>query len=546
MTKLNLGFHPSVVIHGILVCAIIAMMAPWRAFECGPDEGMEFSKALLLLRHPEMAMNAWNDQPWFSTQVLASIFLVSGVQLWLPRLMTCLIVFGTALSLIRLMPTKSNWLHWSCSWLFLWTWPMMPHLAVSSMLELPAFGLATIAAAILPRCPAEWRPWRFVLSGAAFAFAVGIKLTALILLPATLVLIFRVWWVSFRRIGSSQNECCDELQINWWFGPAVAIAVFAAISLLIVWRAPVWDTSLLFGSHLSAGAALEAARYPFAPAELLKAPGVLVGAFLAVYLLWRRRGLWQVCFSVSLLTTVFFIHMLNRPWWYYYTVHFAVPFSVLGGWGVGELIFLAVFTQKNLRGRNEQCITRQTATMLAGLAMSLWIGFQFGNVVDEFQAVAHQDPVNDKEPLKIIDRYASRVNYVFTRDNILAAHAGYLLPPELTVLAKKRFWSGSIDEETVLKIVKEYNCEILILFTHIELNHSQWNDFVSNEYVNVWSNGTQVIFVSKRLDPTPVLDRRMWLDKLGILQMMAMCFSTPAPSDMINHLASYGLCWLCF
>ena len=74
------------------------------------------------------------------------------------------------------------------------TWPNFAGLSLSCMLELPAVALAVIAASLLPRSISEWHFLRFAVSGALFAVAVQIKLTALIVSPAVVISVAIVFW----------------------------------------------------------------------------------------------------------------------------------------------------------------------------------------------------------------------------------------------------------------------------------------------------------------------------------------------------------------
>jgi hypothetical protein len=56
------------------------------AFLIGGDDGLELSKASLLVRKPAEASRMWNDQPWFHTLMTGVLFRILGEKVWIPRL----------------------------------------------------------------------------------------------------------------------------------------------------------------------------------------------------------------------------------------------------------------------------------------------------------------------------------------------------------------------------------------------------------------------------------------------------------------------------
>lgn len=332
------GNYPQAILLVLLAMAFFLGTAPWRALQCGGDEGMEFSKMLLLLRDPELAHLAWNDQPWFYSQVFTSIFTLTGFQPGIPRLATLVIVCSMLLGFRRLMPLGAGWLSLLCSWAFFWCWSGMPLLSVSAMLEVPAFGLAMIAAALSPRDRTEWRGWRFCCVGILLAIAVQIKLTAALVFPALAMKVSWVWWEEMHSQRKAESADARRLSRHWWLGPLVGIGAFGIVFALIVWWSPYWNWSLLLGNHLSAADTRQAEEHRFSPISLLESPGTVVGAVLGVVALWRQRRSSEAIFPVALFGTVFLVHLNFHPWWSYYTVHLAAPLAILGGWGVGELL----------------------------------------------------------------------------------------------------------------------------------------------------------------------------------------------------------------
>lgn len=487
-----------------IAAAFFLWAAPGQALECGPDEGMEFSKILLLLQHPGAVKLVWNDQPWFYTQLVTLVFRITGFQLWIPRLATLIIVVWLLLMFLRLMPKGAGWLHLSIAGLFFWCWPQIPHLAVSAMLELPAFGLAVIAAAVTPRERAEWRTGRFICAGSILAIAVQLKLTALIILPALAMKMLFLWWREIRPQPLAGSDIQESQFSRWWLPPALGCGAFVLLYGLTAWWSPGWDWSQLWGSHVHAGASPEAVLLRFKPQSLLQSPGTLAAVFFAVIVLWRQRRLTEAVFPLVLFVTVFTIHLNHHPWWDYYSVHFAIPLALLGGWGAAELFYVGRHKGYVVSNLKKTAWIKISTFLLGILVLTLWACFELPGGYDATWSVRQQQRVADNDAVNVLKQYHGQVNWIYTKHNILAVQAEYIMPPELTVLPRKRFWTGNTTDDSILAKVKQYRCEILILRKRSELNEKPWVDFVIADYVKVWSDETEAIYVTKHLQIVPL------------------------------------------
>ena len=216
-----------------------------RAIECGPDEGMEFAKALLVARDPGELVKCWNDQPWFSSLVCAKLYALCNFKPWGVRMVTlgiCAVMCGV---LRRLMPRGSGWPHLLFSWLFLWSWPYFSQLCVAAMIDLPAFCLAVIASTVLPRKHEEWRAWRFGVSGILFALAVQVKLTSLLVLPAAIAQTLVVGFDVYRDVRSTRSAKNSTISHIPWLPPLLCFGAFTVTFALIVMASPDWDLKYL-------------------------------------------------------------------------------------------------------------------------------------------------------------------------------------------------------------------------------------------------------------------------------------------------------------
>lgn len=156
--------------------------------------------------------------------------------------------------------------------------------------------------------------------------------------------------------------------------------------------------------------------------------------------------------------------------------------------------------------------------MMAGVfSVSVWFGFEGPRLIHQITGITHAEKVQENEIIATLKEYQGRVNWAYSRKNIPAFHAGFVQPPELTILSKKRFWSGSMTEAGVLETVRKYDCEVLLLLETIEMKQDAWKKLTDDRYVNVLSTGGATLFVNKRLDPkTKVSTVTEALRKLGL------------------------------
>lgn len=289
---------------------------------------------------------------------------------------------------------------------------------------------------------------------------------------------------------------------------------------LLLWWSPAWDWAQLWGSHATAGAAEKAASYGFHPWAWIKdAPGTVLAAVAGVWLL-IRTGRWrELVFPLVLLATAGLVHWFHRPFWYYYGVHFAVPLAFLAGKGVVGLIGIFMSNQSHWPGRGAQPTEkrRELAMMMGVLCVAVWFGFEGPRLVSQISGIAHAEKVAENEMIATLKEYQGRVKWAYSRSNLPVYHAGFIQPPELTILSKKRFWSGSMTEASVLETVRKYDCEVLVLLPDIEMKQESWKKLTAENYVEVMSSGGSTLFVAKRLDPKPKVNAvTEALKKLGL------------------------------
>ena len=480
-----------------LVFLLIIWLMPWSLFSSGTDEGIELSRMSLLLRRPETVPVAWHSPTWLYAHVFAAIFHVTGYQLWVPRLVTLGMVGAMWLFFPRLMPSRSGWLHGLLACLFFGSWPAMVFLMASATPELPALALGLISAALLPRSREEWRLGRLVPAGVLLALAIWINVAALILIPGMVMTLALVGWKEFyaRSTGSGPGAATVKQSRQ---AIVFGVAAFAIISGLIAGNVAVEAMQKLAGYNLSpAGLARKTADFFSDLGGYLNFPGTILGALLGVAWLWRQRRLREISFVLTLLAMVLIAHFL-WPWWSYYLLYLAIPAAVLAGWGVGELMLNGIMKLSASMNASRTVTRPETSVLLGLLVISIWFGFEFSRTTKQVETMKTAR-LDNRAALEVLNDYQGRVGWIYAHDNRLAAYAGYTTPPELIGIA----WQPSPAKDTVLDVVKKYQCEMLILKPTGELKEDEWLQFLKKEYAEIWADGKETIFVAKRLNPQP-------------------------------------------
>ena len=215
--------------------------AGW-AVECGPDEGMELSKALLVARDPGVWQRLGMTNRGLSPLIYAKLFEFANFRPWGPRMLTLVLCVAMCALFPRLMPKGNRWMHLLFACLFLFTWPFFSQLCVAAMIDLPAFSIAIIASALLPRNREEWNLGRFAMCGLLFALATQFKLTCLRFQRRECI-----WSIGlaglFGNLTQDSRVAVGVPALGFRFPPLVGLCAFAVASAMIIKVSPTWTNN---------------------------------------------------------------------------------------------------------------------------------------------------------------------------------------------------------------------------------------------------------------------------------------------------------------
>lgn len=464
----------------ILFAGFLCCTVPLRgALELGGDEGLELMKGLLCSRGYALYGQIWNDQPPFHTGLLAILFNVFGPSVLGPRLMAVGFAGLLVATFYELVRRQSGHFAALAGLLLLTAWPHFLQLSVSVMLEMPvmAVGLLSVLGLMLyyERRNLAW----IGLSGLVMGLALQTKLTAAIFIPASLTLLCLRPddYGTKASAGEALKRGAGRL-LTWFAGLFLAAG---AVWLFF----PDESLATLLTSHFSAQTKAAVVNgYGFRPRELWDASYyAIIPALVAVpWIVWRREP--RLFSAVILLLTVCLIHAFHRPYWPYYTLHFAIPICWLAGILAREL-----FQWICRRREKPNWLVKTIGPVLAWSALfSLAVADLPERWESSLKPLVEAKRAKENAEVRRLTAFRDRTRWVFTDRVIYAFHARLCLPPELAVIPFKRFWSQQINDEGVVMLLKKYQPEQIVLFRD-RWQTPQMTNFLKENYARQANEG---------------------------------------------------------
>ena len=479
--------------YGLLILiaglALIFSLLPFgTALEFGGDEGYELMKGFLCSKGYVMYRDIWNDQPPIFTLLLSNVFKVTGPSLLAARLVAAgfgLLMFVAFFELVR--QRLGQWSALLAAF-FLAAAPTVLMSSVSVMLEVPAFGVALIAALFLMHWRKRPRLQWLLVSGAVVGLALQIKLTAVVVVPAMLA---EIMFARHVRAGSTQLRAVLFDLLRWG---GIAGVIFILIQL--VWGGASYEIALKshFASHAVAGlVSPESLR--FSPRLFLGHPECAVAALIAV-LLVIKQGLWrELSFPLVLLATALAIHLVHRPWWDYYYLHLAIPIAWLAGFALIQMVHAA-------RQFLSSSLFRFASPMLwkgigSSAVIALILAMSEMRLEAGVKSLRHVPLAGNSQVLAKMREYASQTHWAYSQRIIYPFQAGLAVPPELAVVVLKRFWSGQITTREIVDLCRRYRPEQIFLFK--TRAGAEWKGLLDTGYFLAYQDKDSELYVSKQL-----------------------------------------------
>lgn len=447
------------IVFGIVCCWLISHLWTW---ELQPDEGFELAKGVIYRHGLEAGL--WNDQPPLYSALLGLVFKVSE-SIYAARCLSATFCLLLLISMARLAKC-------ACAPRWAMFAVILPFIYPENTLILPSVTLepammAVMMFASMVAVKEGSASWGAVVSGAFVGLALMVKLTAIIFVPGLFMGI-----VHSRVLQSKMNGAHVSVKDII----RQCILCFAATLLTLVLVKSVTCGSGIYemlkshslaSENISLGDSLS---FNFAPSLLWSTLPTIVVLCLSAFSLplvatdSRACLLWV---DVVVATTV---HMVHRPFWIYYLLHFQVPLCILSVLGVSRLLawHADAVSTKRLR-------VILTSFLSLAIAVGLFDGAIVHPVSDSNEIADAIRTTVGKEP---ITGYCSRPIVLF--------HAGVVSDPWLAVLAAKRFWSYQIDEAQIRRHIEMEGVPLLVLSKAEQT--SEWMSLINKNSYNLISD----------------------------------------------------------
>ena len=462
-----------------LMMLILMYIFPLRqSIILGGDEGFEFTKAYLVSLGIDLYDPIWNDQPPLYTEFTAIIFKLIGANATTARSVAVFFGFIYLWTLGSLITMYSNLVTGSIGVVLAILSPQTAMLCVSSMLEIPALACGMTSALILVVC--ERNCISRYISGMIFGISCHIKLTALMVLPAILLMILNQ---HIREKHNNKYIVCSMSLFSYIVGMFTS---YASIWLCY----PNMNFNMLIGTHFSNNvrdSIQVTSEYVFDLAMLWNNHGsTIVASVSGVIILIVYRKSFYI--PVTLLLTALFVHSAHVPYWSYYYLHFVAPLCWLSAFGItawfnGMCMECACRTWKSSAWKKIRVIT---ITILVS-----WLVVEGANqVIYTVNQALSKDETEERTIIKIL-KNIDNAEWIYTLKTELAFHAGIKVIPELAIVPAKRYWSGYNNKEK-LRYINHYSPELMLL-TRMELMDNDINIYLKR-YKIIYETESLVLY----------------------------------------------------
>lgn len=136
--------------------------------------------------------------------------------------------------------------------------------------------------------------------------------------------------------------------------------------------------------------------------------------------------------------------------------------------------------------------------------VALWCGFALPRMMSAMKEMSNYPTAQSNPLVSLLRRYQDRIQWCYTDSRDVAFHGGVLIPPELIVLSRKRFWHGDLDERRLWNWVRLYTPEAIVISDHSRVRYLTWTSWLTNEYVLCAKEHEQEGWVARSLNPDAI------------------------------------------
>jgi hypothetical protein len=229
-------------------------------------------------------------------------------------------------------------------------------------------------------------------------------------------------------------------------------------------------------------------------------PLILLGFFGALIVIYKRK--WLLLYPLAWSVTAYILFSFHSPVFYHHQLTITIPLALLACAGTAEGILSLVHVRQP-----SDLLRLQTLMGVFALAGFLLVVNYYRPVLDKElmnrPRISGFDLKATAGKLKVLDvmnEYAGRTNWIVTDVPIYAFRVHKPVPPSLATFSQKRMSTGSLTEDDVLKAMREYRPEMVLM---ARFNIPALETYLQENYTLVVSPEFYRLFVRNDLDPTP-------------------------------------------
>jgi len=456
------------------------------------DEGLNLMRSMLVaLGHP-LYSEVSSDQPPLFNQLLALVFRTVGFEVNPARLFVLL--FSTLIVWSAAQFLQLTWGKLSAI-LFLPLIIMAPEylrLSTSVMIGIPSIALAAVSMLFVMFWHQKRNGLWLVLSGFALALSVLIKLFTGFLAPIFLI---------GMTLSAYQEQ--SEEGFSWrMLRPALIWSIsFASLAILLgfvlVGPQNIW--SIIF-PHMAAPTteSLEGPNYNINVRLQAAVPLLVLGYFGAFISIYKRN--WLTLYPLSWAVLAYALFSFYSPVFYHHQLLITIPVTIMAAAAVGDGI-LSLFSLRQLSDlfRLE---TLFGAVAVIGFA---WVSIHYFPILD--QELMDRPRLTDftlratpgkLKVLRAMDEYADQTNWIMTDMPMYAFRVHRPVPPVVATFSSKRLATGSLTEQEILKAMREYQPEQVLMARFII---PELEDYLQENYTLILSAEFFRLFIRNDLVP---------------------------------------------
>ena len=421
------------------------------------DEGLNLMRSMLVALGYPLYSEVSSDQPPLFTQILALLFRVGGPDVYRARLLVLL--FSTLLvwSAAQFLQLTSGKL---AAILFLPLIIMVPrylNLSVAVMIGVPSIALAVVSMLFVTLWHQKRNNLWLILSALLLVLSVLVKLFTAFVVPIFLIGIT----ISEYLVRRHENLSWRILQPAFlWIASFIGFGMLLGLAMvgfqnawLIIFPPLAAPSQDVFQSgHFSINLHLQAAL-----------PLLILGFLGVGVILYRRK--WLMLYPLAWAILAYAMLSFYSPVFYHHQLLITIPMTMIAAAGVGEGV------SSLLALRQPSALLRfQTGLGIVALSGFIWVFAISARVLDKdllnspsIQGSELQATAGKLKILNLMNEYVNQTNWIVTDVPMFAFRVARPVPPVLATFSSKRLATGSLTEEDILKAMREYQPEQVLM-----------------------------------------------------------------------------------